>query len=377
MARREVTEQIVREAPQIEALRMGLVNDALQLTRQPTQLPAYNVAGQAPLFQQGAQLAASGVGAYAPYLEGAAGAMGEGAGQLGAGAQVLQGGLGSLGYFPGAQEMVAGAGAGAGASSAEAMGMFRGATGAFDPSSVQGYLNPYMDDVESAIRRNFDRQQQQLNAGAVGAGAFGGSRVGIERALLGSLEGETVGRAYADQYNTAMGQAMQGFESQQGRTMAAGQGIGSLGLQNADFQRMAGMGSGQLAGQEADISRTIGLGIGSLGSELGSLGVNQAQIGALQSQLQGQDIQRLAAMGEMEREQQQRVLDANRQTDVERLYQPYQDLAFRSDIFRGAPSTQMAVTASTAPGQSTAQQVAGYGLAALAGARGIQKSGLF
>jgi len=71
------------------------------------------------------------------------------------------------------------------------------------------------------------------------------------------------------------------------------------------------------------------------------------------------------------------VLDAQRQTEMERNYQPYQNLAFRSDIYRGAPSTQMAITASTAPQPSAFQQAAGLGIAGLSAASGARQSGLF
>jgi hypothetical protein len=373
----QVTEQIVRESPQIEALRRGLVEDALTLTRQPVQLPGYQTAATAPLFQRAGELSAAGVGAYQPYLEGAGETFGTAAGALGQGAGVMQRGLGSLDYFSGAQDMVAGVPGMAGASSAEAMQGFRGAGAQYDPSAVTEFQNPFMDYVEGAIRRNFAQQQNQAAAQAVGAGAFGGSREAVQRAILGRAEGETVGQAYAQDYGRAQQQAQQAFEQAQQRQLAGAQGIGSLGLQTADLTRMAGMGMGQLAGQEADISRGLGLGIGSLGSELGQLGQSQAQLGALQSNLIGSDVQRLAGMGEMEREQQQRVLDAQRQTQLEQIYQPYQDLAFRSDIFRGAPSTQMAITASTAPQPSVFQQAAGLGIAGLSAARGAEQSGLF
>jgi len=41
--------------------------------------------------------------------------------------------------------------------------------------------------------------------------------------------------------------------------------------------------------------------------------------------------------------------------------QPYQQLAFQSDIYKGAPSSQMAVTTQQAPAPSPFQQIAGVG----------------
>jgi hypothetical protein len=201
------------------------------------------------------------------------------------------------------------------------------------------------------------------------------AQMGLSAADLQRMIGMGSGQLAGQEADISRGIGMsigQLGQQQGGLEMQAAQ----MGLSAADLQRMIGMGTGQLAGQEADISRGLGMGIGSLGSELGQLGVSQAQLGALQSNLIGADVQRLAGMGEMEREQQQRVLDAQRQTQIEQLYQPYQDLAFRSDIFRGAPSTQMALTASTSPQPSVFQQAAGLGIAGLSAARG-EKSGLF
>jgi hypothetical protein len=48
-----------------------------------------------------------------------------------------------------------------------------------------------------------------------------------------------------------------------------------------------------------------------------------------------------------------------------RIYAPYQQAAFLSDIYKGAPSTQMATTSASVPQASPFQQVAGTALGAL------------
>ena len=50
--------------------------------------------------------------------------------------------------------------------------------------------------------------------------------------------------------------------------------------------------------------------------------------------------------------------------------QPYQQLAFQSDIYKGAPSSQMAITSQQTPTPSPFQQIAGLGtgIMGLAGA---------
>ena len=59
-----------------------------------------------------------------------------------------------------------------------------GGTEAFDPSTgVANYMNPYKQSVIDEAMKQIDKQgaqaMQKMNAQAVGAGAFGGSRAGV------------------------------------------------------------------------------------------------------------------------------------------------------------------------------------------------------
>lgn len=312
-------------------------------------------------------------------------------------------------------------------------------TGAmFDPRSAQAFFDPFLEDVvgrtQADIARLGQQQATQARAGAVGAGAFGGSReavlqgeiarnvleeqartgaqlrsqgfqqaqqaaqqafeqgqqraqqaaqltgqlgqIGAGTGLTAAELGGRLGQAQAGLGLTAAQQAGQLGLSAEQLAAQAGLGAGQLGLTAADLQRMTGLGAGQLAGQQAGISQALGQGIGALGGQLAGLGTQQAQLGALQSQLMGQDVQRLAAMGEMEREQYQRVLDAARQTELEQYGQPFQQLGFVSDIFRGTPTAQMQTTTTTAPSRSMFQQIAGAGIAGLSGLAAGRKAGL-
>ena len=65
----EVTEQIVREAPEIEAYKLGLLQSAKELADQPISLPGQRVAEQSFLQQEAARMAQQGLGAYMPYLQ--------------------------------------------------------------------------------------------------------------------------------------------------------------------------------------------------------------------------------------------------------------------------------------------------------------------
>jgi hypothetical protein len=56
---------------------------------------------------------------------------------------------------------------------------------------------------------------------------------------------------------------------------------------------------------------------------------------------------------------------------------PYQQLGFVADIYGGAPSTSMALTAGSAPSASPWQTAIGLGVGALSTAAGASKAGLF
>jgi len=66
------------------------------------------------------------------------------------------------------------------------IGALQGAAQGFDPSSAEAFMNPYQQQVIDAAMQQINRQgsiqQQGLNAQAVQAGAFGGSRQGIRAA---------------------------------------------------------------------------------------------------------------------------------------------------------------------------------------------------
>ena len=184
-------------------------------------------------------------------------------------------------------------------------------------SSMQGpninqFLNPYQSYVTDEIARQGQMAQNQLSAQAVNAGAFGGGREGVQRAELQRATQANIGQSMASGFQQAAGLAAQ----QQGIQQAGGQLLGALGGQ-------------QQAMQQADIASLL-------------------QAGGVQRQLG------------------QQALDASRQTQLARSYEPYQRLEFLKGIMTNMPTSQSAVTATTAPGSNPMAQAAGAGLGAYA-----------
>ena len=153
--------------------------------------------------------------------------------------------------------------------------------------------------------------------------------------------------------------------------------MGSLAGNQAQLYGTLGQGIGSLANQEAGINLQKGASMGSLGTNIGSMGVQQAALGQADQQLKAADVALMSGIGSLEQTNAQAQLDAQRATQLQETMAPYQQLAFVSDIYKGAPSSQMSLTSSSAPSASPLQSAIGTGVGAVATAAGAQKSGLF
>ena len=176
--------------------------------------------------------------------------------------------------------------------------------------NINQFLNPFQSYVIDEINRQAQMAQNQLSAQAVGAGAFGGARQGVAQAELERARLAQVGQAQAQGF----GAALQAAQNQQRAQLAAGQQLGALGAQ----QQAMGL---------ADIQ-------------------SQLQAGALQRGLG------------------QAALDAQRQTALQRAYEPYQRIEFLKGIMTNLPTAQSTLTATTAPGANPIGQALGTGLGA-------------
>ena len=178
--------------------------------------------------------------------------------------------------------------------------------------NINQFLNPYQSYVTGEIARQGQMAQNQLSANAVNAGAFGGGREGVQQAELQRATQANIGQSMAGGFNSALSAGMQ----QQGLQQQAGQLLGALGGQ-------------QQAMQQADIASLL-------------------QAGGVQQQLG------------------QQALDASRASTMAQSYEPYQRLEFLKGIMTNMPTSQSAVTATTAPGTNPLAQAAGTGIGAYA-----------
>jgi hypothetical protein len=112
------------------------------------------------------------------------------------------------------------------------------ATQQYDPTGqtpgqvgYQQYMNPFQDEVIAGIEQQFGQAQAGAGLSAAKTGAFGGGREGIQRAQLGTQQALAVGQAHAQNYGQAQQQAQQQFASQMGRYGEAAQQMAGLGGQ--------------------------------------------------------------------------------------------------------------------------------------------------
>ncbi len=252
--------QFVREAPGIEERKIELMDIARQVAQKPINLPDYQVAGLGALEQQGIT---------------AAGKTGIGGAAVGQGISGVQGAMAPVG----AQQ-------------------------------ISQYLNPYQQYVTDEIGRQGQMMQNRLGAQAIGAGAFGGGREGVQQAELQGRTLSEMGRAQAQGFTTALGAA-----------------------QN---QQRIGLQGGQLLGA----------------------------LGAQQQQMAQADLQQMMAAGGLQRQLAQQALDAKRQSTLQQQYEPYQRAEFLKNIYAAGPTSQSSITMGTAPGAAPLAQSIGTGLGA-------------
>ena len=341
--------QIVREAPDIEAYKLGLLGDAKTLVGKPITLPIQQIAAMSGLQDKAiaaASPATGGIGGYQPYLQEAGYTMGDAYSPI-SGAQAA-----AQPFFQQAGTDFAGV---QGAAQPGLSAAQQGITGA----QIARYMNPYQQAVQAEIDRSFDMQAAQAGLGAVGAGAFGGSRAAVQQSEIGRNRAAALAQAQAQNFL----QAQQAAAQQLDRGMAAGMSQAQLGLQTGAARQGLGQAQAQLGLQT--------------GEALGTLGLRQASLGELAQKQALMDIETQFNLGKQQQARQQAEIEAKRQSDLAQLYEPYQRYGFLSDIYKGAPTSQQSLISATAPNVSPAQQYLGLGIAGLSAAAGAQKAGLF
>ena len=398
----ETVIQQVGETPEIEAYRIGLLKSAKELSDKGITLPQSKIADFTGLQNASFNRVSdyygqdgTGIAGYQPYMDQAT-ANFTGAGTNLAASQDLTGtrvgnvlNTGIAGAVnPAIAASMLGGNYGMGAATQGIAGL-SGLSNQYDPNSYQQYMDPYMNDVIQQqyqdIQRQGDIPKQGANAQAVGSGAFGGSRQGIQQAEINrnvlDQQARTGSQLRSAGYQNAQQQAQAAFENSRARQAQQAQLTGQLGQigSQAGLQYGQQMGQLGLAGQE--LTGNLAMNYGQQGLQgaqmMGDLGTRQAALGELGQNMLTKDAELMYTLGGRQQAQQQAGLEATRSNQMAQLYEPYQRLGFLSDIYSKTPTTQQTISQSTSPSVSPFQQYLGLGIAGLSAGAGAAKAGLF
>jgi hypothetical protein len=223
-------EYITREAPDIEARKLGLIDAAKALTEKGYTLPDYVLAGLTQDQKDAIALQQQGIGGFKPFLT-----------------QAQQAGTAGLG------------------TTQQAISQLSQLGGAPTQTQLDAYMNPFQQSVIDATMSELNKQgqlaQSQLATQAQQAGAFGGSRFGVAQGELGEGLQDARARALAQLNLQNYGQAQAGVQNQLERERALALGIAGLGGQQAQLgQGMASLGAQQQALAAQDVSNLLGIG---------------------------------------------------------------------------------------------------------------------
>ena len=291
----EVTQTQALPPQYVEDLQRDLGTQLTALTAAPlaTDKFAPQVAGQDQAQRDAYTMATTqgqGIGAFQPYIT-----------QAGAYDQAA---AGSLGQAAGALGQA---------------GQFGTAAGGFSgPQGYQGFMSPYQQDVIDATLKEYD---SKAAAGLAG--------IGQQAAMSGNLGGGREGVMRSQYQNKSdMNRALlQSGLLQQGFTQANQ-------LANQAFNQQSGL---------ANLQMGIGQGQMGIGQAQQGLSRNQQSLASQVPGLYGQDIGTLGSVGAIQQAQEQAGLDAVREQNRLRAYEPYERLGFQQ--------TGVASIASGAPGQ--------------------------
>jgi hypothetical protein len=247
------------------------------------------------------------LGRYAPYFQTAGSAVTGGVESLGRGLGAL--GAGMTFFGPAAQYV-------------------SGGRGMYDPSQyVSSYMNPYISSVIEETEKDIERQgnvaRQRASAEAVGRGAFGGSRQGIQAAEVERAIQDAKTKATTDLrskgYQSALDASSQAYQQAATRDLEAGRLMGGLG---------------QSVGQ-------LGSQFGTLGGQYGSLAGTTADIGRVYSALGPADLSFMTGVGEAERAYRQQMLDVGRQEMQRPTEQALLPYTYAYGALSGTPSASV------------------------------------
>ena len=242
-------------------------------------IPQQVTAGFSPAQTQAMQMQQQGIGAYQPFLDAAT--------------QTQAGAIDTVGR------------------GVESLGQMN-----LGPGAYKQYMDPYQQDVTNEALKEIDRQSamagNQLAGKAVQAGAFGGSRFGLQQSELARSAQDLKSRRIFEDLSRNFQQAQGSARADNQQRVQQGAAFGQLGqLTSGLGQTMAGLGGQAQSLGMQDVSSTLGIG-----------GLQQQQL--------------------------QRQADVGYQNQLNAMMEPYRRLSFGTQSLQqltpGAGTTQQTIS---------------------------------
>ena len=223
------TESVIPTLPEFAKQPTADIAKTLEaLLGQQLNVPQQQVAGFSPTQTSAMNLALQGIGSFQPFLQAAQAAQTAGLGTIGTGAQIAAG-------------------------------------ADFSPGAARAFMDPYQQAVTQEALKEVDRQaamaQNQLAGQAVKAGAFGGSRFGIQQSELARNAQDLKSRRIFEDLSRNFQQAQGAARAANQQRLQAGQVFGQLGRATSGIGgAMAGLGGQLQQQQRQDVNQLLGIG---------------------------------------------------------------------------------------------------------------------
>ena len=199
-------------------------------------------------------------------------------------------------------------------------------------------------------------QQGFQQAGTTGVGAptvqqgIASLQAG-QGATLQALQGPNINQFFNPYQSYVIDEVTR--QAQQAQNKVGAQAIGA-----------GAFGGGREGVQQAEIERARLANIGQLQATGFQTAAQLAGIGAQQQTMGQADIQSLLQAGGVQRQLAQQTLDAQRATELQRAYEPFQRAEFVKNIYAAGPTSQSGITAATTPTVNPLAQTVGTGIGA-------------
>jgi hypothetical protein len=266
-------------------------------------------------------------------------------------------------------------------------------------------MNPYQEQVMDAALAKIDREgakaRQAGTAKAIGQGAFGGSRAGVQAAeterAIAEQKQNTIAGLMSKGYEQALKSAQSSFQDAAKRGIAGGQQLGSIGssqlgaesksfgdaesrmLKAADMYRSMGLSSAEAQARAGEDEKkrnletgrlTGGLGStvgqlggyqGDLGKSYGALADTAAGIGSTYAGMAPADMSFMYELGGKERQYDQQYNDFMRANEALKTQDALAPYSYAQNFLTGAPSASMYGQFNTAPSSAPNPFLQGVG----------------